>query len=279
MLRFSALLVCLLTVSSGLPAQAQGLLWNLPEDGTQIKVEGTYEQTIFRPQSTQGNLELSWLRHMTIRSVGKKDAEYKGEMQPCRWIEIKVQTGSQSADGVATGSVGERIYRVLVPESVIRGSVNDPEGLPVSYIPIVEGYRKTNDRDLTPKPINSKVLQIYPIISLIRHYKTMTESDIEQTVQIGAMDVVAKELTGQLVQESSTRRFTHKTTLLRSDQVPFGLAQWEVQINEERKADVQTRDEFQPVSEVKVKMSVRQIEKDAKAELIIEANNLSLIHI
>ena len=273
MFRFSALLACLLTVSSGLPAQAQGLLWNLPEDGTQIKVEGTYEQTIFRPQSTQGNLELSWLRHMTIRSVGKKDGEYKGEMQPCRWIEIKVQTGSQSADGVATGSVGERIYRVLVPESAIRGSVNDPEGLPVSYIPIVEGYRKTNDRDLTPKPINSKVLQVYPIISLIRHYKTMTESDIEQTVQIGTMDVVARKLTGQLVQESSTRRFTHKTTLLRSDQVPFGLAQWEVQINEERKADVQTRDEFEPVSEVKVKMSVRQIEKDAKAELIIEATN------
>lgn len=273
MLRFPALLACLLTVTSGLTAQAQGLLWNLPEDGTQIRVEGTYEQTIFRPQSTQGNLELSWLRHMTIRSVGKKDAEYRGETQPCRWIEIKVQTGGQSADGVATGSVGERIYRVLVPESVIRGSVSDSEGLPVSYIPIVEGYRKTNDRDLTPKPINAKVLQVYPMISLIRHYKTMAESDIEQTVQIGPMDVVAKELTGQLIQESATRRFTHKTTLLRSDQVPFGLAQWEVQINEERKADVQTRDEFQPVSEVKVKMSVRQIEKDAKAELIIEANN------
>jgi len=267
MLRFSAFLACLVTVFSCASTQAQGLLWNLPEDGTQIKYEGKYQQTIFRPQSSKGNLELEWLRHMWISSVGKQDAEYEGMTQPCRWIEIKVQTGVASPDGIDTGTVGERIYKVLVPESAIRGAVADGEGIPVSYIPIVEGVRKTNDRDLTPQPIKAKMLQIYPVISLIRHYDSMEQSDIEQTIQVGAKDVVAKELSGVLVQESLTRRIRHETKLLRSDDVPFGLAQWEVKIAEDRKADVETRDKFERISEVVVTMKVSQIQAGAKSEL------------
>lgn len=267
MLRFSTLLAGLVTVFSCASTQAQGLLWNLPDDGTQVHFEGTYKQTIFRPQSSKGNLELEWLRHMSISSVGKQDAEYQGTIQPCRWIEIIVQTGVQSAEGIDTGSVGKRTYKVLVPESAIRGTVADDEGIPVSYIPIIEGVRKTNERDLTPQPIKAKLLQIYPVISLIRHYDSMEQSDLEQTVQIGQKDVVAKELSGSLVQESQTRRIRHETKLLRSDEVPFGLAQWEVKIAEDRKADVETRDKFERVSEVIVQMKVSRIQVGAKSEL------------
>ena len=273
MSRLSTFVSCLLLVSSSVSAQAQGLLWNLPEDGSQVHYEGTYTQTIYRPQSAKGNLDLKWLRHLTIRSVGQKDAMYKGNMEACRWIEIKVQTGGASADGVDTGSVGERIYKVLVPESVIKGAVKDEEGIPVSYIPIVEGYRKTSERNLTPEPIKSKMLQVYPVISLIRHYNSMDQSEIEQTVQVGQIDVQAKELTGKLVQESRTRRITHETTLLNSKDVPFGLAKWSVKVVEERKANVETRDQFQPVSEVTVEMSVRRIEANAQSELIIDQQN------
>lgn len=273
MLRQSSLLAGLLSFWAFASAQAQGLLWNLPDDGSQVHYEGTYKQTIYRPQSAKGNLDLEWLRHLTIRSVGQKDAMYKGQMQPCRWIEIKVQTGGASADGVDTGSVGERIYKVLVPESTIKGTLDDEEGIPVSFIPIVEGYRKTSERNLTPEPIKAKMLQVYPVISLIRHYKTMQQSDIDQTVQVGQIDVVANELIGKLVQESKTRRITHEATLLKSKDVPFGLAKWTVKIVEERKANVQTRDEFQPVSEVNVEMSVRRIEANAQSELIVQPQN------
>ena len=34
-------------------AVAQGLIWNLPEDGTQVRYEGTYVQEISRPNSTR----------------------------------------------------------------------------------------------------------------------------------------------------------------------------------------------------------------------------------
>jgi len=271
MLRISVLSVCLLLIFSDATAQAQGLLWNLPEDGTKVQIQGQYRQTVFRPQSNQGNLELDWLRRMTISSVGREEAEYRGTVQPCRWIEIKLQTGGPSQDGIDRGLVGERIYKVLVPESVVRGAISDEEGLPVPYIPIVKGYRSTSTNQ-PAQPIRSRMLQIYPVISLIRHYNTMEQSDIEQTVQIGQDDVVAKELTGMLVQESRTRRIRHQTRLLRSDQVPFGLAEWEVKVAEERKADVEKREQFQQVSEVTVTMKVQKIETGAQSELTIEQN-------
>jgi hypothetical protein len=278
MFRFSTLAACCLIVAVSVPAQAQGLLWNLPDDGTFVEFEGkkiddkgNYKQEIFR---TEGDVSLYWLRRMKISSVGKEDAEYNGNSQPCRWIEIKVQTGGESAEGVDTGSVGERIYLVLVPESAIRGTVADEDGLPVSYIPIVKGYRKTSDRELTAKPIQSNVLQIYPVVSLIRHYKTMERSDIDQTVQIGDRDFVARSMKGVLVQESLTRRFRHETTLMQSNDVPFGLAQWTVEIAEERKAGVEARDQFKPVSKVTLNMQAVRIGTDAKSELrgIIDQN-------
>lgn len=271
MLRIPALSVCLLLIFSDADAQAQGLLWSLPEDGTLIRIEGQYRQTVFRPTSDQGNLELEWLRRMTISSVGREDADYRGTVQPCRWIEIKLQTGGPSQDGIDRGLVGERIYKVLVPESAIRGSISDDDGLPVSYIPMVKGYRSTST-DQPAQPIRSRMLQIYPVISLIRHYNTMEQSDIEQTVQVGQADVVAKELTGVLVQESRTRRIRHETRLMRSDQVPFGLAEWEVKVAEERKADVEKREQFQQVSEVTVTMKVQKIETGAQSELSIDQN-------
>ena len=74
-------------------ADAQGLLWSLPPDGTWVRYEGTYSQLVRRPDSTAGDLQLEWTRHLTIKSVGTSEESYRGQVQPCRWIEIKVVTG------------------------------------------------------------------------------------------------------------------------------------------------------------------------------------------
>lgn len=259
--------VCLIAPLAS--AQAQGLIWKLPEqDGEWIRYEGTVSQIEARPESAEGNMTIEWVKHVTIKSVGKKDGEYRGETTPCRWIEIKVQTGKTSAAGVNTGSVGERIYKVLVPEKEVVGHWEDSEGLPVSYLPIVEGYRKTNDKDPMPREITSGILQIYPVVAMIRHYKTMKPSDVDEVVRVGQQDVATKTLSGTIELESRRVRVLHETTLYRSDEMPFGLARWTVKMTEENKGEVAQRSEYQFASEVTIDMTAREIGTDARSELV-----------
>ncbi|MDA0807555.1 MAG: hypothetical protein O2983_11765 [Planctomycetota bacterium] len=262
-----ATLVCL-AMSPG--AFAQGIIWSLPEDGSLVHYEGTYRQVEAQPGSSEGNLEMEWIRHLTIKSVGKEDAEFKGKVEPCRWIEIKVQTGRVKDGLIATGTVGERIYKVLVPESAVIGQTRNSEGLPVTFLPIVRGFRKTNDKDPTPKEITSKVLQVYPMISLVRHYKDMTRGSVPEVVQVGQEDVQCTKLTGSFEQESQNDRVLHETTLYLSDAVPFGLAKWTVKISQEAKGEVEPRSEFQFVSEITVDMTARRIESNARSELVVQ---------
>jgi len=262
-----AALVCLVVLQS---ASAQGIIWKLPEDGSLVHYEGTYRQIEAQPGSSEGNLEMEWIRHLTIKSVGKEDAEYRSKTVPCRWIEMKLQTGRVKDGLIATGTVGERIYKVLVPESAVIGQTRDSEGLPVTYLPIVRGYRKTNTKDATPKEITSKVLQIYPIISLVRHYRDMTRGNVPESVLVGQEEVDATKLTGNFEQESLNDRVLHESSLYLSEAVPFGLAKWSVKITQEAKGEVESRSEFQFVSEITVDMTARRIEGNARSELVVQ---------
>lgn len=265
-----AVVACLVALQSHV--QAQGLVWKLPEqDGAWVRYEGTVEQTEARPDSNEGPKKMTWIKQLTIKSVGKEDADYQGNTVPCRWIEMKVQTGKPSAAGVDTGSVGERIYKILVPEAEVIGQTEDSEGLPVSYIPIVKGYRKTNDRDPAPKEIKSGILQIYPVISIIRHYRKMATAASPASVDVGLQSVSASVMTGSLELETKRHRILHETTeLLRSDEVPFGLAGWTVKVTQERKGEVDPRAQFEFASEISVKMTARETGSDATSELVIE---------
>ena len=260
-------LVCLVVSQS---ASAQGIIWNLPEDGSLVHYEGEYHQREVQPGSI--DLEMKWNRRLTIKSVGKEDAEYRGQTVPCRWIEMKLQTGrpDEQTATIATGTVGERIYKVLVPESAVIGQTRDSEGLPVTYLPIVRGYRKINTKDATPKEITSKVLQIYPIISLVRHYRRMTRGNVPESVLVGQEKVDTTKRTGKFVQESRNDRVTHESSLYLSESVPFGLAKWSVKITQEAKGEVEPRSEFQFVSEITVDMTARRIEGNARSELVVQ---------
>ncbi len=63
--------VCLIAPLAS--AQAQGLIWKLPEqDGEWIRYEGTVSQIEARPESAEGNMTIEWVKHVTIKSVGKE---------------------------------------------------------------------------------------------------------------------------------------------------------------------------------------------------------------
>ena len=77
-------------------ANAQGLIWKLPADGTWIRYEGTYQQIETRSNTGGTDLTIQWIQHLTIKSVGALEAEFEGKTVPCRWLEFKVQTGRRA---------------------------------------------------------------------------------------------------------------------------------------------------------------------------------------
>ncbi len=112
-------------------AEAQGLIVRLPKDGAWVRFEGTVKQVEFRPDAPEGDISMEWIEHLTIKSVGREQAVFHGKQVPCRWIEIKVVTGKPSESGVEAGPVGERIYKILVPEERVTGAVADGDKIPV----------------------------------------------------------------------------------------------------------------------------------------------------
>ena len=252
---------------------AQGLIWDLPEDGTWVRYEGTYEQVVFRPNAAEGNMTVRWIRQLTLKSVGKEMAEYKHPETsivtrvPCRWIEIKVVTGNPSEGGVDSGPVGARIFKVLVPESRVLDTQADGENIKVSFLPIIKGYRKIGERD--PEPIKAKVLQIYPLISLLMHYKSPLKVEAENEdpdIRLGGADTATK-LRGVRRMESPVSRTRNEATLWRCKQVPFGLAKWTVNMVREAKNSIEPRSAFELVSEVSVEMSAHEMGHDAQSEV------------
>lgn len=248
-------------------ANAQGLLWSLPEDGAWVRYEGTYSQLVRRPNSTAGDLQLQWTRHLTIKSVGTTEEEFEGQVQPCRWIEFKVITGQVKDGLIDAGPGGVRIFKVLVPEAAVSGDILDSEGILVSFIPVVRGYRKIGNED--PQPIESGVFQLYPLVSFLQHYRNLNaESNEPQELQTPAGIVPTTTWQGQLTMESRSNRSTNEGQIWRSDEVPFGVAKWIVRDVREEKHPTQARDLFRETMEVSIEMAAHEIGTGAETELV-----------
>lgn len=246
-------------------ANAQGLLWSLPEDGREVRFEGDFRQVEFRPDSAEGDLELTWKRHLILRSVGQEMAEFGGKTVPCRWIEIKVETGNETDTGLDTGPIGARLYKVLIPESRVIDQQHDANSIPHSFIPIVKGYRRVEDGE--PEEMQSKVLQIYPLFAFVRHFEKLTGGQEPEDLDLNLGAVVTRKWTGKSEKESLTSRSVSEATLWRSSDVPFGLAKWSVKMTRYAKDKIAARSEFRPVSEVTVEMSAVQEKETAQSEL------------
>jgi hypothetical protein len=248
-------------------AFAQGLLWNLPPDGTWVRYEGEYTEVNTR-ETVEENETLQWVRHVWLKSVGQTEAEYNGKMVSCRWIEIKVITGKESDGVLDPGPVGASIYKVLVPESEVTGRVVDEDEIVVSFIPIVQGWKVLGQGE--PQPLSGQVLQIYPVVSLLMHYRALepvSASPVDPEVGIGP--ITAEHVKGVSEMENRSFRSTNTGELWRSDEVPFGLARWSVTITREEKSASQPRSEFQLRSRITESMKAQETGTDAQSELAL----------
>ncbi|GAB5441112.1 MAG: hypothetical protein Fues2KO_14610 [Fuerstiella sp.] len=253
---------------SGLPsADAQGLIFSLPQDGTGVEYEGEISYVTVRADIAEGKETITKARELSIKSVGQEMAEFEGQTQPCRWIEIKVTTGTAGEGGIDPGPVGSRIYKLLVPESKVLDAAADADGIPNITLPIVKGWRRSGEAGV--RAMNSAAFSFYPTICQLAHYPDPEVVAPVETPSLKATDlsVSAKHMKGRIVVERPESRSTNEAHFWVSDQVPFGLARWEVTVTREQKESTATRDKFLEVATTTSTMSVRRILNTAESEL------------
>lgn len=256
---FVAGIVCLVAQAVLAPlAFGQGVVCQLPPDGTWVRFEGTYTQSEIRPDAATGKLDIDpWIEKVWIKSVGSEMAEYQGEMTACRWIEIKIDRGREKDGNIDTGLTGSEIYKVLIPESVVIADNVDKSGVPVSFLPLVKGFRKVGKAEA--KPITEPALQLYPLGILVGYFRElkMVEENVDPEVGIEAVKQ-ATQWQGQVTVERPGSRTVQESTLWKSVSMPFGVARWSAKITREVKDAQQPRDAFKPVSEVLIDMKAKE---------------------
>ena len=75
-----------------------------------------------------------------------------------------------------------------------------------------------------------------------------------------------------MVMERPQSRSTNEGHFWISQDVPFGLARWEVVVTREEKESTATRDTFKAVSTIKSTMSVKRLLPQAESELVTPNN-------
>lgn len=260
--------VGLLLAAAENTAVAQGLIFSLPDDGQGVEYEGIVTYTTVRADIDEGKETIVKNRELSIKSVGRTDAEFDGVMQPCRWIEIKIVTGTAGEAGIDPGPVGSRIYSILVPESKVISTAADADGIPNITLPIVKGYRRTGEA--TRREIKSKAISFYPTICQLMNYPEQEVIAESATPVTKSPDqFTARHLKGRMVMERPESRSTNEAEYWVSTEVPFGLARWEVTVTREMKESTAPRDDFKEVTTTTCEMSVRRLIPVAERELII----------
>lgn len=256
----------------GSSVQAQGLLWRLPkEEGKWIRFEGTYKQTVHRPNNAEGDLNVEWTKHITLKSLTKEEVEWRGTKQTGWWIEIKAVTGQVKEGIIDAGPGGLQIYKILVPEGAIQGKVNE-EVAPgrevyVSYVPIIKGFRKTGEE--AAQPIASGNFDLYPVVSQLRHYRDL-QSTGDETIQTPLGDAAGSVWKGTATSENRTQRINTTAEIGRTDDPKFlfGVAKWTATVATEVKTSTAPRSEFQPRIEIAEQMSAIEAGEGAESEIL-----------
>jgi hypothetical protein len=249
-------------------ATAQGLILNLPKkDGAWVRFEGTVKQVEFRPDAAEGDITLDWIQQLTIKSVGAETAAFRGKQVPCRWIEIKIVTGKASESGIEAGPVGERIYKVLVPEERVVGQLADGDKIPFSFLDVIKGFRKTGGQ-VTPVPPGG--LQVFPLIAPVMHYEAVEVAGGEnEEIPLPGGAVKTKKFKAKRTIESSTERSVNEAEIWRGDgnTVPFGLVRWTTKTLLERKDSTSPRQGYKPLTQTTVEMTAHEWGNGAKSDV------------
>ncbi len=190
-------------VLAPLSASADGLLYQLPKDGTAAHFDISVAfEGLDRP--TTGTLVMS--------SVGAETID--GKM--CRWIELhmSVTDGKRSQDKVA---------KLLIPEAELQAGKS-----PLDHV--VRAWRREQADGETvafgdPKHTGT------PIPAFLTGPLKEPGKGDDQTVEVGDRELKCTTLTGRETYGEGDSALVTQFTVARTDDAPFGVAKLELQID------------------------------------------------
>lgn len=277
--RFLVPAAVLLVFASQRPAAAQGLIWKLPkQEKFTITYGGTYMQQDVPAATNDANAKKPQIRReLVVKSLGRDKAYHNGKLVDCRLLEFIISTGEIVEGEIADSGPGaRRIYKALVPESAIVGGTHDKDGIVFSMLPVATDqsgktiYGLIKIGDAPARPIKAPVLQPYPMLTLLQHYRSLKPEPAAGAVTIANMNVAPneyKKYTAKKVIESPSSRSTNTAEIIQTNRVPTGLGAWKVTLVREEKNAAQGRNEFKKVTTITTNMVCRKIDMDANSEL------------
>jgi hypothetical protein len=225
-LRVVAFVVLAWLIPVGLTARADGLIFQLPPDGTWARYTLKTEAK-FGFGGAQA-LPLSLVRTLTVSSVG----EVKRNDQTCRWIELELEN-----KGAGKGLYQKLILKLLIPQDYLRRG-EDPLAHPVLTFfdpkpadrraPLVESYidegfnriqyEIERFRNVFPKPLDNPT-------------KLKAETVETPAGKFEDCEVIAgtSSLDGQLVNNGRTA-YHASYRLFLHPKAPFGLVAMHVEL-------------------------------------------------
>ena len=247
------------------PAAAQGLVWSLPDDGTEVVYQGTLTQTDTRPGGETS--QMTWDARLLVRSVGTRQVEFNGQTVPGRWIEFESLVGKGTEQGVDPGPVGRRVYKILVPEAAVTGKAADDRGLPIAFLPMIEGYEQVGEQ--SPTKLSTSVFRPYPTLTLLMNYKPdeIEVAGTDEAVTVPAGNYTATRYSANAILESQAGRSENTATLAVADDMPFGLIRWTATLIRGAKDPNQPRDAFAERSRIEQSLEAAAIRTGARSLL------------
>ena len=257
---------------------AQGLVWKLPEPGTWVRYEGDYTQTERRPQDPN-NEDLvigPWRRHLTIKALERvqQPSADGGSPIEAQWLEFVVETGLEKDGMLAGGPGSRRIYKVLLAVEELQSRIGPPkaktvvdnEDIPVTFLPLIKGYRKFGDGPVAA--ISSPVFNVHPAITLLAAYRELEEVAADEDPDVTLAGITsATHYRGSVVIESKILRNTNTADMWYTPDAPFGLVRWSVMAQQETKESFATRDQFETASTYQVEMKAVETGNNATSLL------------
>ena len=196
-------------LSAGI-ARADGLLYQLPEDGTWVRFEAQYTFKVDgmeKPGQGSGT--------MTMASVGKavEDSE------PCRWIEFKVQLKDIGPEQIL-------IRKLLIPEKYLTKGENATEH-------VVRGWAKFNDEAVARAvPVHGR----WPayLAGPLQDEKKLDKLLVES--KLGALK--CEGVTGWIQYKEGDVHFKVTFETRRHEKAPFGVVSCRMQFEMKRDGKV-----------------------------------------
>jgi hypothetical protein len=278
-IRFLFPVAILLVIASRNPAAAQGLIWKLPaQEKFTITYGGTYTQDdVPAPANAATAKKPQIRRELIVKSLGRDKGYFNGKLVDCRMLEFIISTGEIVEGEIADSGPGaRRIYKALVPESAIVGGTHDRDGIVFSMLPVATDqsgktvYGLIKIGDAPARPMKAPVLQPYPMLTLLQHYRVLKLEPSVGAEKIAGMQIAPneyKKYSAKKVVESLSSRSTNTAEIIQTDRVPTGRGGWKVTLVREEKNAAQSRNEFKKVTTITTNMVCRKIEMDANSEL------------